>query len=205
MNQSNIFRNTIGGAFRVLTAILACAALLLVAGCGVRNESVGESGSGTDSSQSSATQDESGGTDAESESNADDSAANGDTGSDDTSESEQIMNAITITVNGQSFSATLADTEAARAFAERLPLTLEMDDLHGNEKYHYLDESLPTNASNPGTIHAGDLMLFGSDCLVLFYETFQTSYSYTRIASIGDPASLASAVGRGSVTVTFAN
>ncbi|QOL35532.1 hypothetical protein BL8807_11245 [Bifidobacterium lemurum] len=185
--------------------MLACTALLLAAGCAARNESAGEGGSGTDSSQSHATQSESGDVGTQSESNTNAPTTNGDTGNDDTSESEQTMNAITITINGHSFSATLADTQAARDFAEWLPLTVNMDDLHGNEKYHYLDERLPTNASNPGTIHAGDLMLFGSDCLVLFYETFQTSYSYTRIASVDDTADLPEAMGGGSVTVSFAN
>ncbi|OZG67532.1 cyclophilin-like fold protein [Bifidobacterium eulemuris] len=203
MGQLNISRGVV--VLRAVAAMLACAVLLLAAGCGARNESAREGGSGTDSSQSDAMQSESGDVGTQSESNTNAPTANGDTGNDDTAESERTMNDITITVNGQSFSATLADTQAARAFAERLPLTVSMDDLHGNEKYHYLDEELPTNASNPGTIHAGDLMLFGSDCLVLFYETFQTSYTYTRIASIDDAADLPDAVGGGSVTVSFAN
>ena len=93
------------------------------------------------------------------------------------------MRHITVTVQGEAFQATLADTEAARALAERLPLTLEMSELNGNEKYAYLDASLPTEPTRPGTIHAGDIMLFGDDCLVLFYETFSSSYRYTRLGS----------------------
>lgn len=46
-------------------------------------------------------------------------------------------------------------------------------------------------------------MLYGSDCLVLFYETFTSGYSYTRLGSVEDPAGLAAALGRGSVSVTF--
>lgn len=58
-------------------------------------------------------------------------------------------------------------------------------------------------ASNPGSIQTGDLMLYGSSCLVLFYESFRTSYSYTRLGRVENPSGLASALGRGSVSVTF--
>lgn len=113
------------------------------------------------------------------------------------------MRRITVTVQGEAFQATLADTEAARELAERLPLTLEMSELNGNEKYAYLDAALPTEPTRPGTIHAGDIMLFGDDCLVLFYETFSSSYRYTRIGSLDDASGLARAVGAGSVSVAW--
>lgn len=110
---------------------------------------------------------------------------------------------ITVTVGGKTFTATLAENETADAFKALLPLTLDMTELNGNEKYNYLTGSLPTSASNPGTIHAGDIMLYGSSCVVLFYKTFDTSYSYTRIGQVDDPTGLAEAVGSGDVTVTF--
>lgn len=110
---------------------------------------------------------------------------------------------ITITVNGRAFSATLYDNETARAFKERLPLTLDMSELNGNEKYYYLPESLPRNSSRPSGINAGDIMLYGSDCLVVFYESFSTSYSYTPIGKIDDPDGLSAALGSGSVRVAF--
>ena len=54
-------------------------------------------------------------------------------------------------------------------------------------KVFRFNESLPANASNPGTIQTGDLMLYGSNTLVLFYKNFSTSYSYTRIGRIENP------------------
>ena len=119
---------------------------------------------------------------------------------------------INIIIGSKTFTATLADTETGEAFAALLPLSVTMNELNGNEKYHYLSSSLPTAAYQPGTIHAGDLMLYGNNCVVLFYETFNSSYSYTRIGSIDNPSglspadfasSLASALGSGNVSVRF--
>ena len=84
-----------------------------------------------------------------------------------------------------------------------MPMTLNMDEMNGNEKYFFLSDALPTNAGQPGHIAAGDLMLYGDNCLVLFYESFQSAYSYTRLGSITDTAGLADALGSGSVQVTF--
>lgn len=119
-----------------------------------------------------------------------------------TDKEENNLN-IEITVNGCTFSATLYDNETAREFKERLPLTLDMSELNGNEKYYYLPDSLPRNSSIPSGINTGDIMLYGSDCLVIFYESFSTSYSYTPIGKINDPEGLAAALGSGSVQVNF--
>ena len=119
-------------------------------------------------------------------------------------EGEDPMNRnITIRVGDRSFAATLEDNATARAFAALLPMTVTMNEMNGNEKYHYLSENLPTDSYRPGTIRNGDLMLYGSNCLVLFYETFSSSYSYTRLGQLDNPSGLAAALGRGNVTVTF--
>ena len=110
---------------------------------------------------------------------------------------------IVIKIGDREFKATLYDNKTAKAFKEKLPMELTMQELNGNEKYYYLDDSLPTNAERVGTIHRGDIMLYGSSCVVLFYETFDTSYSYTKIGHIDDVTNLSEAVGRGSVTVIF--
>jgi hypothetical protein len=110
---------------------------------------------------------------------------------------------IWMSVGERRFAVTLADNEAARAFAAQLPLTLDMPDLNGNEKHVKLPKALPANASRPGTIRNGDLMLWGTDTLVVFYLTFESPYSYTRLGRIEDPAALPQVLGRGQVRVTF--
>jgi len=110
---------------------------------------------------------------------------------------------IKITVNSQTFTATLLDNSSAKAFKKMMPLTINMTELNGNEKYYDFPNNLPTNSSNPGTIKNGDLMLYGSKTLVLFYKTFSTSYSYTKLGTIDDITGLTIALSPGNVTVTF--
>ena len=107
-----------------------------------------------------------------------------------------------MTIGTQRFAVTLEDNATARAFAQRLPVTLDMPDLNGNEK-HVRVPRLPSNATPAGTLHAGDVMLYGDDTLVVFYETFRSSYSYTRIGRIEQPAGLAHALGQGTARITF--
>jgi hypothetical protein len=110
---------------------------------------------------------------------------------------------IKIKVNSQTLTATLLDNKSVKAFKEILPLTMEMTELNGNEKYYDLPNSLPTNSYNPQTIKNGDLMLYGSKTFVLFYKTFSTPYSYTKLGSIDDVRGLTTALGSGNVTITF--
>lgn len=112
------------------------------------------------------------------------------------------MTEINIIIGNKTFVAEIEDTETGRAFVNRLPMTLNMSELNGNEKYYYLNESLPTNAQHYNTIEAGDLMLYGNSCVVLFYGK-AGGYSYTRLGKLKQTDGLANAVGSGSVNVTF--
>lgn len=116
---------------------------------------------------------------------------------------EDNVQKLDILIGSKRFSALLYDNEAARTLRAQLPMTLRMSELNGNEKYTDLDFSLPAAVTWPSGILAGDLMLYGGSCLVLFYESFSTSYSYTPLGRIEDPAGLAEALGSGSVAVTF--
>lgn len=110
---------------------------------------------------------------------------------------------VKLKVGSTEFMVTLQDNPTANAFKELLPMTINMSELNNNEKYYGLPDALPTNASNPGTIQNGDLMLYGSTTLVLFYKTFSTSYSYTKIGRVDNSSGLEAALGSGGISVTF--
>lgn len=108
-----------------------------------------------------------------------------------------------LTINSTTYTVALANNAAVRALQTILPLTLRMADLNDNEKYATLSRSLPTASQNVRRIEAGDLMLFGSNTLVLFYKPFTTSYSYTPIGRVNNSATLANTMGQGDITITF--
>lgn len=110
---------------------------------------------------------------------------------------------IMVTVGNEQFSAYLYDNEASRTLTEQFPITLDMRELNGNEKYYYMDTEFPTDTEDIESIHVGDLMLYGSNCLVLFYEDFNTTYSYTKLGYLEQPEGLEEALGNGNVSVTF--
>jgi cyclophilin-like protein len=46
-------------------------------------------------------------------------------------------------------------------------------------------------------------MLYRPSTLVLFYKSFSTTYSYTKIGKVDEPAGLEAALGSDNVVVTF--
>ena len=108
-----------------------------------------------------------------------------------------------IEVNGSLFTATLADNAAVDALAdwvEEGPVTLELSDYAGFEKVGPLGRSLPASDSQT-TTHAGDIVLYQGDQIVLFYGS--NSWSYTRLGHIDDLTGWEDALGGGDVTVTL--
>ena len=108
---------------------------------------------------------------------------------------------IRITAGGKTFTADIEDSETGKAFIAKLPLTLDMNELNGNEKYCY-GIALPDADQYFDSIAAGDLMLYSGNCIVLFYGS-AGGYSYTRIGKLSSTDGLSSALGSSKVTVLF--
>lgn len=114
-----------------------------------------------------------------------------------------LNNYVNLRINNKEYKLILYDNDTARDFLKMLPLTITMNDLNSNEKYHNLSSALTTKSERAGSIKRGGFMLYGNNCLVLFYESFSTSYSYTKIGYIENTDGLKDSLGRGSIEITF--
>lgn len=124
-----------------------------------------------------------------------------DNGQQNGNEDNQSMT-IKITAGGKTFTADIEDSETGKAFLAKLPLSLDMSELNGNEKYCY-GVDLPRSDKHYDSIAAGDLMLYSGNCVVLFYGS-AGGYSYTRIGKLSSTDGLKEALGTGNISVTFA-
>ena len=97
---------------------------------------------------------------------------------------KEDMKKVKVIINDIEYNINFEENETTKEFFKMLPQEYTMNELNGNEKYTYLDKSLPTDSYNPNQINKGDVMLFGDNCLVIFYKTFNTNYSYTKIGHI---------------------
>ncbi len=112
---------------------------------------------------------------------------------------DEEINEVKVVIDEKEYIINLENNETAKSFVNLLPKEYKMNNLHNNEKYIYINESLPTNSSNPGRINAGDVMLYGNNCIVIFYKSFDTEFDYTKIGHIDNLPDL----GSGSITVKF--
>lgn len=108
-----------------------------------------------------------------------------------------------ITIGSSVFEAALADTAAAREFASMLrdgPVTIHMSDYSGFEKVGPLGRTLP--ASNTRiTTQSGDIMLYNSNQIVMFYGT--NTWSYTPIGKVSNLDGWTDALGSGDIVAVF--
>lgn len=93
---------------------------------------------------------------------------------------------ICLTIGSKSMTATLADNAAAQELVTLLakgPITIDMEDYGGFEKVGALPQSLPASNSQITTA-PGDIMLYQSCNVVIFYGS--NSWSYTRLGKLDD-------------------
>ena len=99
-------------------------------------------------------------------------------------EGERMEEKMEVVINGTTYNVNLESNPTVISLLDLLPIDINMKELNGNEKYFYLDTTLPSNPKKPEKIEKGDIMLYVDDCLVVFYKTFKTDYTYTKIGHI---------------------
>lgn len=112
---------------------------------------------------------------------------------------ENNMITANLKIGDKDFVLKLYNNPSVQALLKKMPLKLDMKDLNKNEKYNYFTENLPSSSESIKNIKTGDFMLYGSDCLVVFYKDFQTSYNYTKLGYIEDTSKLVEVLGSGNV------
>lgn len=113
------------------------------------------------------------------------------------------MQNIIITIKNKEYEAVLYDNSTVRELIKNFPISITMSDLNGNEKYYNFSKSFSTSSENVANINKGDIMLFGDNCLVIFYKSFSTRYKYTKLGYIKNTEDLENSFGKGDISITF--
>lgn len=113
------------------------------------------------------------------------------------------MQNIIIMIENKKYEAILYDNSTTKELIKKFPITITMSDLNGNEKYYNFSKSFSTSSENVASINKGDIMLFGDNCLVIFYKSFSTRYRYTKLGYIKNLEDLENSLGKGDIEITF--
>ena len=113
------------------------------------------------------------------------------------------MQNIIITIKNKKYEAILYDNSTTKELIKKFPITITMSDLNGNEKYYNFSKSFSTSSENVANINKGDIMLFGNNCLVIFYKSFSTHYKYTKLGYTKNLEDLENSLGKGDIEITF--
>ena len=113
------------------------------------------------------------------------------------------MQNIIITIKNKKYEVILYDNSTTKELIKKFPITITMSDLNGNEKYYNFSKSFTTSSENVANINKGDIMLFGDNCLVIFYKSFSTRYKYTKLGYIKNTEDLENSFGKGDISITF--
>lgn len=118
---------------------------------------------------------------------------------------DERSNAMNITINGTTLTATMEDNSSAQALLDMLqsgPLTIDIHDYAGMEKVGTLDTTLPTNDQEI-TTEPGDIILYQGNQITIYYDNNQ--WNLTKLGHIDNVTTeeLRQLLGGDAVTVTF--
>lgn len=91
---------------------------------------------------------------------------------------------IKVLINNIEYDLKLENNISSYDLTTILPLEITMDDLNSNEKYNYLSFSLTDDDNYSGKIKKGDVMLYKTNCIVIFYKDIDTLNTYTKLGHI---------------------
>lgn len=117
---------------------------------------------------------------------------------------EGTMN-ITVTIGSTKYTAQFDNNAAAREVAELFPLSVDMKEWTANKEYYVgLGKTINGTAPAATTITAGDIMLYSSRSLVIFYDSSANTAGYVKLGRISNSKNLKAALDKAGGKVAFA-
>ncbi|MCD8874057.1 hypothetical protein K2V74_06965 [Mammaliicoccus sciuri] len=113
------------------------------------------------------------------------------------------MNKIKVDIDSIRCNLNIIESDTTKKLIDHLPLTMTMEDLNKNEKYYFFNLTLPIHSKKVKKIKKGDVMLYGDNCLVIFYKDFETNYAYTPIGKLENFNDFPILEEKSSITVSF--
>ena len=115
--------------------------------------------------------------------------------------SEEIgdLGKIKVSIKGNTYDAKLESNNTAKDFLGMLPLTLDMTEKNGNEKYCYVYSGFSSNGIKTRDVSAGDIVLSGSSTIKIFYKDAKSSDKVIKLGHIDNLPD----IGSGNVSVSF--
>lgn len=111
---------------------------------------------------------------------------------------------IKITVNGRELTAVLTDNATTRAFVEKLPVTLPMQDLYGREMCYRFPDALPTDNVSVSGYELGEIVYYPPmHSFVLLYAQNGERFSMQKLGRIETGVEVFDGIGNVDVSFTL--
>lgn len=111
---------------------------------------------------------------------------------------------IKITVNGRELTAVLTDNATTRAFIEKLPLTLPMQDLYGREMCYRFPDALPTDNVSVSGYEVGEIVYYPPmHSFVIMYAQNGERFSMQKLGRIDTGVEVFDGIGDVDVSFTL--